>query len=133
MIIPVGVRTIDVDLQDQATCCSCISFRKNVTSGDTFMYVNTMGVAVKYDVTKALDMSLSVQKSLTNIRTVIEENFRRTHSEVVDELTQTTHDIRDIVVDFQTSTGLDFDRPESSPLTLNAISRVNSAILQLFP
>jgi len=115
--------TIDIriDLNESCNCC-CYGW-KGKPKPDTPMYINSGGIAVKFDKYKTEDCELARTRSFAHLNAIIE------HNASISKGTKEQFDsylAHELMVDSQTN-------PEDPPkITLDFIQRVNNVIKDVF-
>lgn len=128
-------RDITIELNNSCNCC-CFDRFRNRKNPQTKMYVNSLGVAEKYDPEKAVDPQAALKRAIENLNRVIDYNASLSqkyieviHIKIVDESGSRCDE-----VDFNPDSGdfLKISNTESWPITINLIEKLNTVMKQFF-
>ena len=109
---------IRIDLDDSCNCC----YGKNGgNKSTTKMYINSAGIAVKFDKKKSQDGELSRMRSFSHLRTLIDQNVEGS-----------THTRQEFYSYLAEEVFVEMNPEAPPPITLGFIQKINVAIRDIF-
>jgi len=125
MVTPVRIdpraRDISIELNNSCNCCCFGWLFRKVTREDTPVYVNSDGLAVKFDFKKMQSEIESLQRTVSNINRHIEQLAVK-HEQDVQTAKQQIEKLADV--------SLNEENPPQ--ITLGMLERINAAIRSIF-
>lgn len=122
MSVPLSVnaQAHDISLEFNNSC-NCFGWCKSTPSDDTHVYINSDGVAVKFDAKKATD---EIEANRLTIERLLEriDNMAKQHE----------HDTEEVLQKLHSSSKLQLDPDNPQPVSAGIIKRVNNAYKELF-
>ncbi len=115
-------RDITFEFEDSCNCC-CFSWGYKRPNPQTQVYVNSEGVAERFDPikTNSLGKMVALTRSVTHLNLVIEHNAQVAH-----------RDVSEVHAEIVEAVGASLDEDSPGPLTMDLIERVNLAMNEMF-
>lgn len=114
-----SVRDITVEVRDSCNCCW--SFFRRPVPATTLVYVNSDGIAVRYDPRKAVTVEYAAAQTIQNLLEIISSNAN--HAQV------SRAEFQGAV---EQAVGITLSKENPPRITLGLIQRVNDAIKETF-
>ena len=113
-------RDITCDFENACNCC-CFGGRPKAPSSKTEVYINSRGVAEKFDHRKAVDNEKALRRSISHLNIII-----------VNHATLGEKDIQEVLDQIAVSAGISLDADHPVRLTIGLVKRINSAVDEIF-
>ncbi len=112
---------IPFDFEDSYSTCCCFLLSTKRLNPKTRVYINSSGIAEKFDSGKSVEKQKSRRKSMSNLNVVIRTNAF---------LAQTDVDV--VRYKIGIACGILLDEDSKAYLTIGLIEKINSAIKEIF-
>lgn len=112
------VRDITIDLTDSCNCCC--PRKRDIPTSSTPVYVNSHGVAVRFDPRKAEDERKALQRAVTNLKRLLMASAEASKQKA-----------EDLIAEVEETLGSPLEEENPPSLQLGTIEKVNGLLHKL--